>query len=253
MTYIVGGTDAGKQLVPYYMVAEGRYPILPDDVIIDGDTAAGTFGLAWYRGLDFETGFPIYAVRDDIVIAQTPYIGFHEAGHAFQTIIARHFAELYQLTFMEAFNFVRERYWSMRRFPGTWYDAQLGAINGGGWMYYPDESFADAFAHVILRSAVPVHEWTWNWNGQYALRPADAEAFFDDLQSEAFGGLNMDEARVRAIIDERLATFAAIQRETGHAPIRDAFNDHKHKYIKDTSAGTLEVLTSDPVVTLGNE
>lgn len=238
---MTGGTDAGQKIVAYYEVAERMFPILPDAVLIREDTPAGTFGLAWYYGLDPDTGRPMFAVRDDIDIPATPYIGFHEAGHAFQTIVARGIAKQQGTSLQDAFDQVRARYWQMRGFPGTWLDAQMQAINGGGWMYFPDESFADAFAHVVF--GYSNGEWTWNWNGQYAIDVPRAAAFMRELQAEARGD-DMDEETVRRIAgqvaDEKVAAYALQARLTGFEPIkqvlaeqaaqiRAAGSEHKHQ------------------------
>ena len=251
MTIVVGGTDAGSSLIPYYRVAERAFPILPDDVIIQGDTESHTWGIAWYRGLDPVTGFPIFAGRDDLVasplLEKTPYVGFHEAGHAFMTMCARGIARLRGTA--DGHNEVRERYWAMRGFPGTWWDAHTFANSpGGGWRYYPDESFADAFAQVIF--GYVDGEWTENYGLPIAVDAA--RAFFKLLERVALGGDDMDEATTRRLIDaridDRLATFAQLQRETGHEPIRDAFNDHTHYDVQKTRP-----ITGPPIVTLGNE
>lgn len=246
MTIVVGGTDAGSSLIPYYRIAERAFPILPDDVIIDADTLAHSWGIAWYRGIDPVTGFPIFAGRDDLVasplLEKTPYVGFHEAGHAFMTMCARGIARVRGIT--DGHNEVRERYWAMRGFPGSWWDAHQHAL-AAGWSYYPDESFADAFAQVIF--GYIAGEWTQNYG--LPIDVAVACAFFKQLERDALGGDDMDEATIRRLVDarisDRLATFAQLQRETGHDPIRDAFNDHRH--------GIDGTITTTPVVQLGNE
>lgn len=242
MTIVVGGTDAGSSLIPYYRVAERAFPILPDDVIIDADTRDYTFGLAWYRGLDPVTGFPIFAGRDDLVAAynveKTPYVGFSEAGHAFMTVCARGIARARGI--VDGHNEIRERYWAMRGFPGTWRDADPFT-----WRYIPDESFADAFAQVIF--GYVAGEWTENYG-----KPVDiaaARAFFKQIEREALGGDDMDEQATRNIARQEaadaVAAYALAARETGFRPIKDAFNDHRH--------GIDGTITTTPVVQLGNE
>lgn len=225
---IVGGTDAGSSLIPYYRVAERAFPILPDDVIIQGDTESHTWGIAWYRGIDPVTGFPIFAGRDDLVgphlVASIPYVGFHEAGHAFMTMCARGIARVRGVT--DGHNEVRERYWAMRGFPGTWRDADPFT-----WRYIPDESFADAFAQVIF--GYVAGEWTEN----YGL-PIDidtARAFFKQLERDALGGDDMDEQTTRTIARQEaadaVARYALQARETGFEPIKRAYDPlltHKH-------------------------
>lgn len=253
MTVVVGGTDAGSSLIPYYRVAERAFPILPDDALIDADTREGTFGIAWYRGIDFTTGFPIFAARDDLVasplLEKTPYVGFHESGHAFQTIVARELARIRGVSFQEAIDDGRARYWALRGFSGTWWDAHTFALTpAGGWKYYPDESFADAFAQVIF--GYLAGEWTENYG-----RPLDvtaARAFFKDLEREALGGDDLDEQATRSIARQEaadaVAGYALQARETGFGPIKDAFNDHDHYDVQKT-----RVITGPPRVTLGNE
>ncbi len=251
MTIVVGGTDAGSSLVPYYRVAERAFPILPDDVIIDEDTRDYTFGIAWYRGIDPVTGFPIFAGRDDLVatynVEKTPYVGFHEAGHAFMTICARAIARARGT--VDGHNEIRERYWALRGFPGTWRDAHLVATSPtGGWKYYPDESFADAFAQVIF--GYVAGEWTETYGLPIDI-PA-ARAFFKQLEREALGGADMDEQTTRTIARQEAADvigrYALEARETGFDPIKDAFNDHAHYDVQKT-----RTITGPPIVTLGNE
>jgi hypothetical protein len=184
-----GGSDSGEKLRAWYDIAESQFPILADEVIILPDTKIGTFGLAWCYGLDPETGWPMFAVRDDIDVDLTPYIPFHEAGHAFQQTVAMAIAEQRGVHWTVVFDEIRDRYWKFRGFPGTWWDGQLKAINGGGWSYYPDESFADAFAHVMLYlHPIPWYvtgEWTWNYNTQPIWQRAEeAVAFMRQLAEE---------------------------------------------------------------------
>lgn len=236
MPVITGGTDAGSSLIPYYRIAERAFPLLPDDVIIHPDTEPHTFGIAWYRGIDPVTGFPIFAGRDDLVasplVEKTPYVGFHEAGHAFQTVVARSLAERQGVSFHEAINAGRASYWAMRGFPGTWWDANTRADSpAGGWRYYPDESFADAFAQVVF--GYSVGEWTENYG--LPIDVATARAFFKQLESEATGGHDVDEATTRTIARQEatdiLAMYALEARETGFDPIKKAYDPllkHKH-------------------------
>lgn len=242
--YITGGSDAGDGLVPFYRVAERMYPILPDDVMIRDDTSAGTFGLAWYYGIDRETGLPMFAVRDDIVISKTPYVGYHEAGHAFQTMVARGIAQVRGLALDVAYNEIRASYWAMMGYPGTWWDAQLYAVNGGGgWSYYPDESFADSFAHTVFG----YFSGSWTQNYGIAYNVTRATAFFKELEFEATGGNDLDEATTRNIARQEAAN--AISRysleaiETGFAPMKAAYDPLlKHKHGIDGSITTLPVL-----------
>jgi hypothetical protein len=252
MTLSPGGTDAGRRLIPYYQVAERAFPILPDDVEIHDDTPAGSFGLAWYNGLSPVTGKPMFRVRDDVNVVQVPYVGFHEAGHAFQTVVARAVARITGVAASDVVNAHRNRYWVLRGFPGSWWDAQQHAISAGGWSFFPDESFADAFAHAVF--GYSAGEWTWNYG-----RPIDValtRAFLKQLEREALGGDDLDEQTTRRIAeqvaDERLARFALLQRETGHDPIRDAFNDHEHR-VRLEDGTPLEMLTGGPLVKLGNQ
>ena len=213
MPLTTGGSDAGALLVPYYQVAERLFPILADQVQILPDTQVGTFGLAWYRGLDTKQTTdpsddePRFAVRDDIDINTAPYIGFHEAGHAFQETIARFIAIRRGISWLEAFDEIRERYWSFRGFPGTWFEAQLEAIRLNEWGRFPDESFADCFAHVILfLNPIPGYvtgEWTLNYGTQPIWqKQAQALAFMDELANEAQGE-DMTPEQVIALIEEK--------------------------------------------------
>jgi hypothetical protein len=201
---MIGGADAGAKLVRWYDIANQHFPILRDSVQILGDTPVNSFGLAWYRGLDrkgtpgIEDDEPRFQVRDDIDVDTMPYVGFHEAGHAFQEIVARAIALKTGSTFEFVFDEIRRRYWEFRGFPGVWMDGQLKAINGGGWPYFPDESFADAFAQgMLLLYPVPGYvtgEWTHNYGVNYSwqMRPQILD-FMRQLQTEAGGSEVTDE------------------------------------------------------------
>lgn len=156
----------------------------------------GTFGLAWFRGLDTKDTTdphddePRFQVRDDIDVDAIPYVGFHESGHAFQETVARFIAQKRGVYWLDVFDEIRERYWTMRGFPGTWMDGQLKATGGGGWIYYPDESFADCFAWAMLTlHPIPGYvtgEWTWNYDGIPIWQTPDkAVNFMRELANEA--------------------------------------------------------------------
>ena len=182
---IPGGDDAGQKILPYYAIARQYFPVLPENAEVRPDTAAGTWGLAWCFGLDPANGQPVFAVRDDIDVDVIKYVGYHESGHAFMYVIARAMGG----DFDAAVNVLRGRYWAMRGFPGTWEDAQAKAEGGGGWFYYPDESWADAFAHALFSlhpfDGYVTGEWTNNF-GQRPIwtHPEDAVRFFQRLQQE---------------------------------------------------------------------
>jgi len=207
----VGGTDAGEKIVPYYKIVESFYPFLADDPILYPDTPAGTFGLAWCYGINQVTGQPYFAVRDDIDVDLYPYIGFHESGHSFQNTIAWLKSKKNGTEWIDEFDIIRERYWAFRGFPGTWWDGQLKAIGGAGWGYYPDESFADAFAHVILM----LHPYPWYVTGEWTINYGmylDINGmleFVNQLASEVEGDeLDAeDKAVLREIRDNTKNTF----------------------------------------------
>ncbi|HEV8574037.1 MAG TPA: hypothetical protein VGR43_04945, partial [Dehalococcoidia bacterium] len=65
-------------------------------------------------------------------------------------------------------------------------------VNGGGWSYYPDESFADCFAWAMLTlHPIPGYvtgEWTWNYNTIPIWQTPDkAVNFMNELAAEAEG------------------------------------------------------------------
>lgn len=246
---IVGGTDAGKQLVPYYNVAERMYPILPDDVEIRGDTPVNTFGLAWYEGIN-ENGLPIFRVRDDIVISQTPYIGFHEAGHAFQAVVCRAIAAREGSDLNEVYNRLRTRYWEVRRFPGTWFEKQLEAIGSCGWSCYPDESWADAFAQTVF--GYNTGEWTWNEHGRYVIDVPACAQFFKEIEREALGGIDVTEEEARAIARQEatdaVGRYALAAIETGFDPVKKAFNYHDHGVISADGTPVGGLKTTKPIL-----
>lgn len=233
----IGGTDAGAKILSWYEIVENHFPILADEPIIWPDTAAGTFGLAWCYGVDPITWQPIFAVRDDINVDTIPYVGFHESGHAFQNTIARAIAKKNGGDWLPEFDRIRERYWAFRGFPGTWWDGQLKANGGGGWAYYVDESFADAFAHMMLwLFPVPGYvtgEWTWN----YGMTPswqiqAQTYEFMRGLANEAGGDMTQDE--VIALIEAKYGLTNTIQ------AIKDAIGAQAHhKHYVPAAAGTL--------------
>jgi hypothetical protein len=198
MPLSAGGSDSGATLLPYYAIAERAFPVLADTAVVLPDTAVGTFGLAWYRGLDTKgttdphDDEPRFQVRDDIDVDAIPYVGFHESGHAFQETVARYIAQRRGVYWLDVFDEIRTRYWAMRGFPGTWMDAQIKASNGAGWNYYPDESFADCFAWAMLTlHPIPGYvtgEWTWNYNMTPIWQTPDkAVNFMNELAAEAEG------------------------------------------------------------------
>jgi hypothetical protein len=195
---MIGGTDAGEKLRRWYDIADKHFPILSDSIQILGDTPVNSWGLAWYRGLDTKgTTTPLddeprFQVRDDIDVDSFPYVPFHEAGHAFQEIVARGIAQQRGVDWMVVFDEIRARYWTFRGFPGVWMDGQLKANSGGGWGYYPDESFADAFAHgMLLLNPIPGYvtgEWTINYETTPSWKiQAEIVNFMRQLQTEAGG------------------------------------------------------------------
>lgn len=185
---IPGGTDAGQKILPYYAIAREYFPILPEHAEVMPDTATGTFGLAWCYGLD-DDGEPMFAVRDDIDVDVYKYVGYHESGHALMSVLARAFAKKNGITFQQAVDILRARYWAMRGFPGSWQDAQAVAEGGGGWFYYPDESWADAFGHALF-SLHPFPDYvTGEWTNNFGQQPIwthahDAVQFFQRLMQE---------------------------------------------------------------------
>jgi hypothetical protein len=227
---VVGGTDAGEKILFYYAIAEDHYPILADSASIATDTPAGSFGLAWCYGLN-SLGEPVFAVRDDIDVDVVLYVGFHESGHAFQSTCAKFMAIKEGITFQQALDRIRQRYWTWRGFPGTWWDGQLKAINGGGWPYYPDESFADAFAHAMFWAHPFPGYVTGEWTDNYGVTPeiwrrgAEAYQFFTELMQEA--------APVAYVTQEELAAYQADVRNTLEAMKAELAKQAHHKH--DTS------------------
>ena len=248
MPLTAGGTDNGATLRPYYDIAEGFFPILADQIQVLPDTAVSTFGLAWFRGLDSmgtldpSDDEPRFAVRDDIDVSFIPYVGFHESGHAFQETIAKFIAIRRGVSWLTVFDEIRERYWKFRGFPGTWFQAQLEAIRLGEWGRYPDESFADCFAHVILfLNPIPGYvtgEWTLNYGTQPIWqKQAQSLAFMDELANEAQGE-DMTPEQVIALIEEKWGLTNTI------SAVKDALSKgahHTHDAV--VTAGTT---TSEP-------
>src|SRR5688572_11919966 len=114
---VVGGTDAGDPMYGYYPVADNLFPILANEFILLPDTQEGTFGLAWFLGLDpYER--PRFAVRDDVILNSK--IAYHECGHAFEATVIERAVKKWGKTRAEAEDWFRTRYWLYRGFPGTW-------------------------------------------------------------------------------------------------------------------------------------
>lgn len=171
--YMPGGHDAGRPMYLFYQDANVVFPLLTDSIDVWEDTPATSWGLAWFYGLDNEDR-PRFAVRDDIAL--NPKIAYHEAGHAFDAIVTK------RLTAQgKPWDYVWQRYWQFRGFPGTWQDAQAIAISGSGgasWAYYPAESLAEAFSAAV--SGRVESEWTIPYGKDLALvNPGTPQQIYD--------------------------------------------------------------------------
>lgn len=255
---MIGGTDSGARLLPYYSLAERAFPILPDAVILLEDTRAGTFGLFWFRGidgnmtpLDPNDDRPRFAGRDDVNITTAPYgpyVGFHESGHAFFAIVARLLARARGTTEQVELNGLRAIYWSLRGFPGSWWDAQRLAEGRAAWELYPDESMADAFSRMMLGGGEP-------WTNEYDRR-LDIEGlriWCKSIETEAVG--DMDEQLVRRIARAEAIDAIGVSELRAREQfgiLKDAFNDHDHLVLASTGAAT-DLRTGGPLLKMGNE
>lgn len=191
--YIVGGFDAGLPIRGLYLEAESLFPVLPDEIELLPDTAASSWGLAWYRGLN-AAGRPRFAVRDDVAL--NPKIAYHEAGHALEEILRRATgADPWDLFSIPGVD-VLGRYWTFREFPGNWIDAHMLAVRTGEWGLYPSESWAESFSAAV--SGTVISEWTVTYQLDLAIaRPGHvydptggalaARAFFQQLVREITG------------------------------------------------------------------
>jgi hypothetical protein len=196
--YAVGGFDAGLPIRALYLEAERMFPLLPDDIELLPDTAATSWGLAWYRGLN-SAGLPRFAVRDDVVL--NPKIAYHEAGHALEEMLRRATgADPWDLFSIGSVD-VLGRYWTFRGFPGDWISAHVRAVSSGTWALYPSESWAEAFSAAV--SGAVLSEWTETYGLDLAIaRPGNvydptggalaARVFFHELAREIIDGSEDD-------------------------------------------------------------
>lgn len=258
--YMTGGFDAGAQMFTFYPTADRVFPILPDAERIEilPDTPAGSFGLAWFLGLTSD-GRPRFAVRDDLVL--TSKIAWHEAGHALEQVLCTRLAAQRGTDYYAAENDVRTRYWKWRGFNihGTWWEWYLYAIArsaSAGWAYLPGESIAEAVSAAV--GGYVESEWTNTFGLDLALNNGIYDPSGGGMRSRVFWTalmqeVDMDEPQVRNIANaaaqEAVERYAAGAVEWGWKPIKDAFNDHKHKIVDPANPTT----TGTPLVTLGNE
>lgn len=151
--YLVGGTDAIAPMYNYYPVARKIYSILTPEFIALEDTPAGSWGLAWFYGLDVYNR-PRFAVRDDVAL--NTKIAWHESSHAFEAMCTN-----LLMQGGKSSSYFRDKYWAFRQFPGTWQEADAYALSIGGpgaWQFYVAESIAEAGSAAV--GGVVESEWT---------------------------------------------------------------------------------------------
>jgi hypothetical protein len=236
--YAVGGYDAGQAMYAFYPTAESIFPVLPREIEILPDTMPGTFGIAWFMGLN-AVGQPRFAVRDDFAL--TSKVAWHEDGHALEEVIVNRRVAQFGGDYVAQEDYVRGAYWLWRQFPGTWreaydYAATIGVATAGGWAYLPGESVAESLSAAV--GGYVQSEWTATYGKDLALAPGNiydpsgggmrARVFWLEQMRE----VDMDEATVKSIADQ--AAQEAVERysvsaiATGFQPIKDAFNKHGH-------------------------
>lgn len=212
--YIVGGYDAGAQMMTFYPNADRIFPILPNGPEILPDTPAESWGLAWFYGLNSQ-GRPRFAVRDDITL--TSKIAWHESGHALEAILILKTAQQKGMDTRAAEDDIRSRYWHWRGFDfhGTWWDsyqyaASLGA--SAGWAYLPGESIAESISAAV--GGYVESEWTMNWgmglannNGVYDPSGGGmrSRVFWLELMNE----VEVDEQQIRQIAQDAASEAVA--------------------------------------------
>lgn len=237
--YLAGGDDAGQRISLFYPTSRTIFPVLPDGKEVLPDSPAGSWGLAWFLGLN-TLGQPRFQVRDDVVLNSK--IAWHEAGHALEQVICTRLAEQRGTSYSDAENDVRTRYWYWRGFAplhGNWWDAYLFAQSlgvSGGWQYLPGESVAESISAAT--GGYVESEWTATYGLDLALHNGiydptggglRARVFWQEIMRE----VDMDEATIRAIAvaagNEALArigldanTFEFIKNRLG----KDAHHTH---------------------------
>lgn len=222
--WLPGGTDAGDPIRAFYADADRLFPILPDQILVEPDTPASSWGLAWYHGLTPD-GRPRFAVRDDVIINSK--IGYHESGHAFEDVLTRLLAVNLGVSAEEMLDRFRTRYWTWRGFPGTWQDAVVAAnvafqTDGAtaGWALLPGESIAEGFSAGV--SGIVQSEWTKTYGLDLALAPGNiyapirgglaARAFFKSFMEELDMALTDDDINK---IADAVATKLAPKLDSG--------------------------------------
>src|SRR5687768_2523121 len=127
---------------------QALYPGIPDLINIY-DEPSGDFGIAHFYGMDRDTAEP-YDVRVSFDNTYIParYVICHELGHALS------FAVSLKRGGNGFTNGLFDEFWAVRGFPGTAWEGQLEAIRrestavNGGYRYWVEENFADAFGAV---------------------------------------------------------------------------------------------------------
>lgn len=203
--YLVGGDDAGQRIKLFYPTSRTIFPILPDSEEVLPDSPAGSWGLAWFLGLN-PLGQPRFQVRDDIILNSK--IAWHEAGHALEAVLCTRLAAQRSIDYRQAEDEVRTAYWNWRGFGplnGTWWDAYLYSQSlgvSGGWQYLPGESVAESISAAT--GGYVESEWTATYGLDLALHNGIYDPTGGGLRARVFWQekmreVDMDEATVRAI------------------------------------------------------
>jgi hypothetical protein len=132
---------AGEQLYVYYFEARRQFPNFPPTPQIEWDEPPDATGDAWFRGLN-ASGQPIFAVREDFKM--TPRTAYHEMGHAYEALLLR----------KDPSNDILAKYWTFRKFAGTWQEAMKASAAQTSfmaqWTSNPHEMWAESFSYGMI-------------------------------------------------------------------------------------------------------
>ena len=168
------------------MKADFRLP----ECFISNDEPPGDFGIAHFHGLTANGCANLTFDNDRI---PWEYTVKHEIGHALSAM----------WNGGSSAGPMHEAWWKVRGFPGTAWEAQLRAIDldrqrlNGGYIYWPEEAFADTFAIVTMTNPPPPITYQYGlWLDRAKMRD-----FYKSL------GAEMDKDAIKAAVIEALADF----------------------------------------------
>lgn len=195
--------ESGNQILPFLAEAQAIFPlykgvpvVILDDTDGPGDgegkldmlvtPPAATF---WIR-----RDYPPTVIGDALFKEWLRDICGHELGHPYEKLVILYIMKKRNWDWPTAEKYVHDLYWLMRRFNGTWDQAEAdasardAAASNSGWQFHPRESWAESFKAALLGywPVTPGHtvgaEKTYN-EGK-AADPVALRAFFLSLTEE---------------------------------------------------------------------